>query len=116
MNPLAVFHDHGNHILDPILKKGFRHCFCAIPNGEYWIVVDGQAGLPRIEVIAGTGYDLATFYRDEGFSVIEVKTRKPIITPLIFSNCVGMVKVCLGIRSSALTPFQLYKYLRGRDD
>lgn len=116
MNPIAVFHDDGGgHCLAQFLKKGFRHVFCAIPAGDYWIVIDGQAGLPFIKVVAGTEYDLAEFYRGEGYCVVEVTTlRKPPNMPFVLSNCVGVMKVVLSIRAPfVVTPYQLFKYLRG---
>ena len=47
---LVVFHDHGCHILDPLLEKGFRHCFAAVQTGDYWVTIDGKAER-RIRVV-----------------------------------------------------------------
>ena len=115
MKALAVFHDHGCHILDPLLKRGFRHCFCALETEDCWISIESRAGVMVLEAVAPAGYDLATFYRAEGFSVIETTQRTtPLRAPLVVANCVGFVKSVLGIRSAALTPWQLYKHLRRR--
>ena len=112
---LVVFHNHGNHWLDPILKEGFKHVFCAVVDGDYWIVVDGRNGLPAVEVVAASTEDLKAFYENEGFTVIEVDRGSPLRSPLILNNCVGMVRAILGIRTSfVLTPYQLFKHLRGR--
>lgn len=109
---LVVFHDHGAHWLDPLLKPGFRHCFAVVQAGDYMISVDGLAGLPALDVVAASTYDLVGFYRDEGFTVVEVDEGIPIRVPCISSNCVGMVKAVLGIRAPfALTPYQLYRRL-----
>ena len=114
MNALAVFHDHGHHILAPLLKSGFRHVFVALLNGNFWIRVDGMSGVPVAEVVAGADYDLAKFYRDEGFTVSEVKVgNNPPRSPLINANCVGISKGFLGIRKPLIvTPHGLYRYLR----
>ncbi len=114
MKALAVFHDHGHHILAPLLKPGFRHVFVALQNGNFWIRIDGMAGVPVAEVVAGADYDLATFYRGEGFTVAEVKVaNQPVRVPLVNANCVGISKGFLGIRKPLIvTPHGLYRYLR----
>jgi hypothetical protein len=116
-DPLVVFHDHGNHWLDALLAPGFKHCFCAIADERgYWISVDGRMGRPVIRCEAATDYDLETFYTDQGFTVVRVPewARGSIRTPLVFSNCVGMVKAALGINAfGVITPRQLYRKLHG---
>ncbi len=116
MNALVVFHDHGAHCLDRFLKPGFRHCFVAIDDGHCWISIDGQVGVPVLQAVAPTDYDLAAFYRVQGHAVAET-TRGTASTrlPFINANCVGATKIVLGIRApSVLTPWQLYKYLTRR--
>jgi hypothetical protein len=111
---LVVFHDNGAHLLDPILKKGFKHCFVVVDDGTYMIVVDGQMGLPHLQVIAGSDFDLKNFYVNEGFIVVEAPEGKAIRVPLVLSNCVGMAKTILGIRAWwVITPHQLYQRLTG---
>ena len=114
MKALAVFHDHGTHFLAPLLKRGFRHVFVVLQNGNYWIRVDGMTGVPDVEVVAGADCDLATFYRAEGFVVKEVDVgESPPFGPFIFANCVGLSKTLLGIRKLFIvTPHGLYRYLR----
>lgn len=110
---LVVFHDAGaDHPLSRFLKAGFRHCFVALKLGAYWVTVDGRRGAPVLEVLAPSTFDLATHYRSHGLTVVETEQRKrPIRSPLVFANCVGLVKATLCIRSLALTPFQLYRHL-----
>ena len=76
-------------------------------------MIDGAEGVPLIEVVAPGDYDLATFCRSRGFTVIETTQRAvaPRV-PLAVANCVGMVKAVLGVRSTATTPWRLYKHLR----
>lgn len=114
MRALAVFHGHGEHVLCPLLKRDFKHVFVALQNGDYWIRVDGMSGVPVAEVVAAADYDLATFYREEGFTVSEVGVDdKAPRVPFASANCVGISKGFLGIRKPfIITPFGLYSYLR----
>ncbi len=115
MRALVVFHDHGEgHILGPYLKRGFRHVFCAVEDDNgYWIRFDAKVGLPEIDVVGGPDINPATFWRDHGFTVLETERGKAVPRlPFINCNCVGMIKIILGIRApSVLTPWQLYKYM-----
>ncbi len=109
---IVVFHNHGSHPLDPLLKEGFKHCFCAVQSGDYWIAIDGKMGLPSIEVVAPSDYDLAEFYAKEGFTVVEVGEGTAALLPLTLTNCVGMVKSVLGIQAFGIvTPYRLYRRL-----
>ncbi len=114
MKALAVFHDHGNHILAPLLKRGFRHVFVALQNGDYWIRVDAMTGVPVAQVVAAAGYVLMGVYLDAGFTVLELKTgAAPPLGPFVLANCVGLTKALLGIRKlPVVTPFGLYRHLR----
>lgn len=114
MKALAVFHDHGNHIFARFLEPGFRHVFIVLQSGNYWIRVDGMSGVPVVEVVAAADYDLAVFYRDEGYAVVEVQVETAAPRgPLANTNCVGLSKVFLGIRRSFIvTPHGLYRHLR----
>ena len=113
MNALAVFHNHGVGFLQRFLKTGFRHVFVAVLVGECWVSIDGRAGVPFVDIVANADFDLAKFYRNEGFTVIETVQRKvPPVSPFAIANCVGMAKTILSIRSTAVTPWRLYKYLR----
>ncbi len=114
VNALAVFHDHGCHVLDPLLKPGFRHVFCAVQDDNgYWIRFDAKAGIPDIDVVADRDFDLAEFWRGHDMTVVETSrgTKAPWL-PFINANCVGLVKIVLCIRAPwVLTPYQLYKRL-----
>lgn len=111
---LVAFYDGDTrHPLGRLLKKGFGHCFCAFQADGFWILADGQDGLPSIKVIAAADYDLAAFYRNEGLTVIELEHgTKPLRRLLMPWNCVGLVKAALSIRSRAVTPYGLYRYLK----
>lgn len=113
MKILVVFHAHGCHVLSRFLKPGFSHVFVAVRDGDYWVSLDMRAGVPAVEVAAPGDFDLATFYRAEGFTVIETWQREdPPRGPFAIANCVGHAKAILCIRSFAITPYSLYKHLR----
>jgi hypothetical protein len=109
---LVVFSDGGNHPLSRFLKPGFGHCFVCLRTGDYWIKVDGREGVPEFEVLTLGTFDLAAFYRDNGYTVVETEPgSSPIRGPFIPANCVGLVRAALSLRTWALTPFQLFKFL-----
>lgn len=117
---LVVFHDHGSHWLNPLLKKGFRHAFAVVCDGVHWIRVDAKTGVPDFEIVAPytgkngfTPNDLATFYVGQGFTVLNVKRGTGVYGPLVYANCVGLVKAALGINAfGVITPYALYRRLK----
>lgn len=111
-----VFRDECNRWYAAALKRGFRHVFCLIDDGRYWVLVDGLMGVPIVTAAAPSDYDAAGWYREQGFAVIEMERgSEPPLGPFIAANCVGMVKVALGIRAPfAFTPYQLYRSMRKR--
>jgi len=113
---LVVFHGHGDHRLSWVLRPGFRHVFCAVNDGHYWIAVDGKMGVPEIAVVAGADYDLECFYRDQGFTVLAVAPGlEPPRGPFAIANCVGMVKAALALSLPlVVTPHGLYRALTRR--
>lgn len=115
---LAIFHDYGNHWADRWLKPGFRHVFvCVAAKGadeeRRWVRVDAMDGLPQVDIVSDTKYDLASFYRAQGYTVVNVRRHYTMpISPLVCANCVGMAKVMLGIRAPwVVSPWQLYRFL-----
>ncbi len=113
MNALVIFHDHGCHVLDPLLKRGFRHCFVVVKDDAgFWIRIDSKIGVPEIDVVGGPKDDLAAFWRDHGYTVVETKRGTDAPRVGLITNCVGMVKCVLGLRAAfVLTPRQLYRRL-----
>ncbi len=117
MKALVVFCDNGNegHPLLPLLRPGFKHCFCAVLDNGLWILADNRRGVPLIRYLTTEEFDLAGFYRDEGATVVETTQREtPLRGPYVAANCVGLVKSILCIRSFAVTPYGLYLHLKGR--
>lgn len=114
MKALVIFCDGGEpaHPLAFLLKAGFRHCCVALLSGDYWLLLDGERGVPVFRVLAAGDFDLAGHYRDCGLAVVEIEqASRPLRAPLVLANCVGFVKAVLCIRSLAVTPFGLYRHL-----
>lgn len=113
MRALVVFHGHGCHPLARFLKPGFKHCFVVAEAGDYHVRLDGMDGKPVLDVVCGSDYDLATFYRREGYTVVKTSQRRtPPLWPFVPSNCVGLVKAFLCISAPfAVTPYALYRHL-----
>lgn len=116
MKAIVVFCDPDDARWQWLLKPGFRHVFCVIAQGDYWISIDSRVAQPVIEVVAGTDFDLAGHYRREmrGWTVLEIDApRSPWRAPYCTANCVGLVKAILGIRAPlAQSPHQLFKHLK----
>jgi len=114
MRALVVFHGHGGAWWGRWCRAGFKHCFIAVCDGAYWITLDGTLGRARLRVMAASDFDLATFYRDQGFTVVAATARDgPPFWPLILATCVGAIKRILVIRRPWIfTPYQLFEYLR----
>ena len=112
---LAVFHSKGRvpHWADRWLADGYHHVFVAIEDGDHWIAVDARDGGPVVEAVAPAGYDLASFYRNDGLIVIETHKREmPPRWPFTVANCVGLAKALLGIQAPMVwTPYQLARFL-----
>ena len=119
MKAVVVFRgDCDDHPLSWILKKGFRHCHVVVNNGESWIEIDGCMGVPLVKSIAPSDFDMATYYKNLGYTVVKTKQEKlkPAITymssrPFVAANCVGLVQLILGLNGIILTPYKLYKKL-----
>lgn len=124
----VVFHNNEDkesiqHPLSFVLKEGFKHCFVILKTtrpGE-WVVIDGTHGVPSIQVVRNTDeFGLVQWYENIGCRLLPVsqvslkKHRSMIMSrPFVFSNCVGLVMMTLGMSGICLTPYSLYKRLAG---
>lgn len=112
MKALAVFTDPGGTRFDWLLRRGYRHVFCCIQDETNWVMFDPRNGQPVMQAVQTADYDMASFFRLQGYMVVELEQGPPIASPIIVSNCVGLVKFILGIRAPFVqTPFQLYRHL-----
>jgi hypothetical protein len=111
---IVVFSDSDQHPLGWMLRKGYRHCFvCMLENG-CWMKLDGKEGVPEITYLTQDGFDLAEHYREQETvtAVVEIDCdRRALFGPFMLRNCVGLVKGYLCLRSRAVTPYGLYRYL-----
>ena len=117
MKCLIIFGSENDHPLAWLLNRKRRHVWCAMQDTDrnMWVSYNWHKGVPIIQCESAADYDLATHYRADGYSVVEIERgTDPRIYPLILNNCVGHVKVICAIKSLAVTPQQLYRSLLPR--
>ncbi len=111
----VVFSDNSDLPLLRFLKKGFRHCYVVLSDGQKWFSIDPMAHRTEIMFHQFTpALNLPLWLKSQGYSVvhvgIETPDNKP--APLMISTCVETVKRLLGIHNRLIiTPWQLYCYL-----
>lgn len=99
------------------LKRGYRHCFIALPqpNSTNWVILEPLLHKTAVQFVTGEYIQRLILHRDMREVVID-EIRKPrkrvsIMPP----TCVDFVKRALGIQAWwVITPHQLYKYLGGK--
>ena len=96
-------------------KQGFVHCFVLVHSGgNRWIKIEGKFGTPCFSCVGLN--NVASHYRDQGATIVDTTvSRERALSPVVVRTCVGLVKAVLGVRSTALTPFQLYKHITTGD-
>ena len=113
MRAVVAFFDPEGARFEWLLRPGFRHVIAAIDDGTYWLLIDARDGRPVFQMIQQSDYDIAGFWRSEGYAVVEIEQGRCLKSPFVTVNCVGLVKACLCIRAPfALTPYQLYRHLK----
>ena len=116
MKCLVIFGPDNAHPLARFLNAKRRHVWCALQDVERnsWVSYNWHQGLPIIQVEAAADYDLATHYRAQGYSIVEIERGEDArLSLLMFNNCVAHVKSVCAIKSLAVTPQQLYTSLVG---
>ena len=110
-----VFTDDNQHWMGTILRRGYRHVLTISHEGNGWVIYDWAGGAPQINAIAEEDIHpwLESFPNE--YIEIEAEQRRPV-GPLMLNNCVGHAKLMLGIRSWAITPWQLCKQIKKRLD
>mgnify|MGYP003653129795 CR=1 FL=1 len=117
MKCLLIFGTENAHPLSWMLSRKHRHVWCALQDVErgVWVSYNWHQGLPIIQVESAADYDLATHYRAQGFTVVEMERgTKPRLFPFVMNNCVGHVKVVCALRTYTVTPQWLYRSMTKR--
>jgi hypothetical protein len=115
MDAYILFGKDNEHWLAGVLDRSYRHVWCIIADHRThtWVSYNWDQGLPVVRVEAALDFDVASFYTDQGWEVLDMSNveRKGAGGMFVLNNCVGHVKSVLGIRGFSLTPYQLYKRL-----
>jgi len=97
------------------LKKGYRHCFLILNDGDNWITYDPMSTFTEIIMHKFPRcFNLPRWFDNRGDKVVPAKIiRQTNIAPFGMYFCVEGVKRILGIQKFwILTPYQLYKYIK----
>jgi hypothetical protein len=111
---LVIFEHNNLHPLSHLLKRGYRHVWCAVidERSHSWVGHDLRLSGHVTTVLCEPDYPLVQYLRDQGKEVISIKRNaRRTLGPFILNNCVGLTKSICGIRSLALTPWQLRQQL-----
>ena len=114
----VVFSPQADRAWLRFLRKGYRHCFIVMTDGNGWLSVDPM--LHRTEIKQHRhlpdGFDFPAWLAKRGYDVIQAPVkypstkRFPVFRPL---TCVETIKRILGItKRGVLTPWQLKKFLK----
>lgn len=110
----AIFEHDNSHWAAGLLQPGYRHVWCVFPDQDRYIGVNvGIDGLEIFNVVERP-FDIEAHYRDEGADVVPVAFQPygfKLRLPILMNSCVGVTKQVLGIKSWALTPHALHRYL-----
>ena len=111
----VVFSDDTDIRFLKMLKKGYRHCFIIMMQGERWILIDPRADKTDIRLLPHpVSFNFPRYFIQQGKTVIKargIETPSKIM-PVFPCSCVETVKRVLGIhRRWVITPYQLYKSL-----
>ena len=114
IDALVIFEDTNLHPLGHLLKQGYRHVWCAVLDERQhsWVGHDLRLAGYFTTVLCEPDYPIQQFLRDQGSEVISITKRnlRPR-GPILLNNCVGLTKAVCGIRSRAVTPWQLRQHL-----
>lgn len=110
----VVFTGQTDFFLLRMLKKGYRHCFVILHDGERWLSLDPLSSHTEVFVHGVPAqFDMAAWLRGRGHKVVPAnirETHKP--APFMLFTCVEAVKRVLGVhKRTVITPWQLYRYL-----
>ena len=97
-----------------MFKKGFRHCYVLINDGEHWISVDPLSCHTEVMVHhIAPAFDLPEWLRSRNLTVVPARIAPQTHSaPWFAHSCVEVVKRILGLHDFwVMTPYQLYKRL-----
>ena len=109
------------HLIHRVLQKPFYHCYCFRQIGDHVYVVN-----PTISNVDSQIYEFThasqlaqEISRNPDTKILKFKykfdnSNRVFNITNMWPTCVSVVKMFLGIRSRAVTPYQLYKYLLKR--
>lgn len=112
MKAVVAFEGISPHRLAPLLKRGYWHVWCAVYHepSNLWIVHDSTR--IGIEIYPLTHDMLAhQLTRTVEVFTLDADPSQALKLPTLLNNCVGHTKITLGLRSPALTPYQLRQHL-----
>lgn len=114
-----VFSNHTEIRWLKIFKRGYRHCFIILNDGERWISIDPMAHYMDIVVQnAAPDFNLIGWLERRGYEVMRTELKRDLKSPspAMFFTCVEACKRILGIQKrSIFTPWQLRKYLKAQN-
>jgi hypothetical protein len=98
-----------------LLKKGFRHCYVLLNDGDHWLSMDPLSNYIDVSVHnhVPADFDLPMWLKTRGHTVV----RAPVArikkeAPWMMFTCTEAVKRVLGLHKRfILTPWQLYRHL-----
>lgn len=115
-----VFTDENvsKHWLHPVLKKEFHHCYCFRQIGDMVYMAEPTTANidSRIYKDISARQLAIQFSRREATRVLKFKYEFDFNNKMfnlwnLVPTCVSVVKMFLGIKAKAQTPYQLYKHL-----
>ena len=113
----VVFTDHTDLPWLRILKRGFRHCFVLMHDGQRWTSFDPLAS--HIDIGSyheiPSDFDFTAHMKLAGNTVLEVPQGPYFqkLAPPGFFTCVEFVKRLAGIHAFfIITPWQLYRHIQ----
>lgn len=111
----GVFSDETDISYLKFLKRGYRHCYLLLSDGQQWFSIDPLAHMTQIGFHSFTEpFNLPLWLKSQGHTVVKVEVDNPDAKPfpLTIMTCVETVKRVLGIRNRwMVTPWQLYRYI-----